>query len=80
MSVFTIEGCHPLSGSVAIQGAKNSVLPILCATLLSPETCVIHNCPRLTDVEHTLDILRHLGCQVTWELSLIHISEPTRLL
>lgn len=67
MSVFTIEGCRPLSGSVAIQGAKNSVLPILAATLLSPETCVIHNCPRLTDVEHTIAILRHLGCQVERE-------------
>ncbi len=67
MSVFTIEGCRPLSGSVAIQGAKNSVLPILAATLLSPETCVIHNCPRLTDVEHTIAILRHLGCKVERE-------------
>ena len=78
MSVFTIEGCHPLSGSVAIQGAKNSVLPILCATLLSPETCVIHNCPRLTDVEHTLDILRHLGCQVTWEGDTVTVG-PSKL-
>ncbi len=67
MSVFTIRGGHPLSGSVPIQGAKNSVLPILAATLLAPGECMIHNCPRLTDVEFTLDILRHLGCKVSRE-------------
>ena len=64
MSVLQIEGGHPLSGSVRIQGAKNSVLPILAATLLSPGTCVIHRCPDLTDVSHTLEILRTLGCRV----------------
>ena len=67
MSIFRIEGGHPLSGSVRVQGAKNSVLPILAAAFLSPEECVIHNCPHLTDVEHTLSILRHLGCRAEWE-------------
>ena len=64
MSVFLIQGGVPLSGAVRIQGAKNSVLPILAATLLVPGTCVIHNCPQLTDVDYTLAILRHLGCKV----------------
>lgn len=64
MSVFKIQGDRPLSGSVRIQGAKNSVLPILAATVLSTGVCVLRNCPRLSDVEHTLDILRHLGCRV----------------
>lgn len=64
MSVFRIQGGRPLGGSVHIQGAKNSVLPILAATLLSPGQSVLHNCPRISDVEHTLDILRHLGCRV----------------
>jgi len=67
MSVFQIEGGRALSGSVRVQGAKNSVLPILAATLLSPGECVIHNCPRLTDVNHTLAILEHLGCKVRQE-------------
>lgn len=39
MSVFQIEGGHPLSGSVRVQGAKNSVLPILAATLLVGGQC-----------------------------------------
>lgn len=79
MSVFTIRGGHPLSGSVPIQGAKNSVLPILAATLLAPGECVIHNCPRLTDVEYTLDILRHLGCKVSREGETVTVdpSAPT---
>ena len=40
MSVFQIEGGHPLSGSVRVQGAKNSVLPILAATLLAGGQCL----------------------------------------
>ena len=61
MSAYIIEGGHPLDGSVRIHGAKNSVLPILAACLLAPGECVIHNCPELSDVAASLDILRHLG-------------------
>ena len=64
MSVFRIRGGRPLDGRVHIQGAKNSVLPILAATLEAGAVCTVHNCPRLTDVEHTLSILKHLGCKV----------------
>ncbi len=79
MSVFKIQGGRPLSGSVRVQGAKNSVLPILAATLLSEGVCVLHNCPRLTDVDHTLDILRHLGCRVAREGETVTVdaSAPT---
>lgn len=64
MSAFLIEGGSKLSGSVAVQGAKNSVLPILAATILSGGISVIHNCPQLTDVDASIAILRHLGCVV----------------
>ena len=64
MSAFLIEGGRRLSGSVAVQGAKNSVLPILAATILTGGISVIHNCPRLTDVDASIAILRHLGCKV----------------
>nr|WP_305119697.1 MULTISPECIES: UDP-N-acetylglucosamine 1-carboxyvinyltransferase [unclassified Ruminococcus] len=57
-----IEGRKRLSGRVEIQGAKNSALPILAATLLTNDSCVINNCPDLSDVEITLNILRYLGC------------------
>ena len=52
----------PLSGELTVHGAKNSVLPILAATLLCRTPCVLHNCPDILDVTHTLQILRHLGC------------------
>ena len=64
MSAIIIRGGRPLSGSLTVQGAKNSVLPILAATLLSGEVCRIRHCPRLRDVETAMEILRHLGCRV----------------
>lgn len=67
MSVIRILGRHPLCGRVSVQGAKNSVLPLLAATVLSEGVCVLRNCPALTDVEHTLEILRELGCSAERE-------------
>ena len=63
MSCYEITGRRRLEGVVAVQGAKNGVLPILAAALLAPGTSVIHNCPRLSDVEATLEILKELGCR-----------------
>ena len=63
MSAYIIEGGRPLEGSVRAHGAKNSVLPILAACLLAPGECVIRNCPELSDVAASLDILRRLGCR-----------------
>ena len=67
MSCYQINGGTPLRGRLAVQGAKNSVLPILAAALLAPGESVIHNCPDLSDVTATLDILRLLGCGVSRE-------------
>lgn len=67
MSCYRIEGGRPLGGRLMVQGAKNSVLPILAATLLAPGQSVIHNCPDLSDVNATLDILALLGCRVDRE-------------
>lgn len=67
MSIILVEGGRPLKGELTVQGAKNSVLPILAATLLSGDTCRIRRCPRLRDVETTMEILRYLGCRVWWE-------------
>ncbi len=67
MSFFEITGRRRLSGSLAVHGAKNSVLPILAACILVPGECVIRNCPDLSDVTATLAILRELGCKVRRE-------------
>lgn len=64
MSFFEITGGRRLSGSIAAHGAKNSVLPILAASILGRGVSVIENCPCLSDVEATVDILRQLGCTV----------------
>ena len=66
MSVIKIRGGRPLSGSIGVQGAKNAVLPILAACVLNGGRSVIHNCPDLTDVRISLDILKHLGCDVSF--------------
>lgn len=65
MDKIIINGNHRLNGEITVQGAKNSVLPILVATLLVNGVSVIHNCPILSDVEATIKILRYLGCIVT---------------
>ena len=65
MSSFIIEGDKKIEGEIKIQGAKNSVLPILAATVLNGGKNVIYNCPKLRDVEITTDVLKNLGCKVS---------------
>ena len=65
MDSFLIEGGLPLNGEVTISGSKNAVLPILAATLLTSETCVIRRVPDLSDVGFMLKILQSLGAEVT---------------
>src|SRR5256712_11616448 len=64
MDKIRIHGGHPLSGSIKISGSKNSALPILAATLLTREPCIIHRVPDLSDTHYMLQILMHLGAQV----------------
>ena len=65
MSYYVVRGGQALRGTVPISGAKNSVLPILAATLLNGGRNVLHNCPDLRDVRSAICILEHLGCKVT---------------
>ena len=62
MSKIVINGGKALKGELNIQGAKNSVLPILAATILCKGDCVVHNCPDLSDVSVSVKILEGLGC------------------
>jgi len=66
MSKLIIEGGHPLQGEIRVAGNKNAALPILAATVLTDEVCVIENLPRIKDVETMLEILRHLGKTVDY--------------
>jgi UDP-N-acetylglucosamine 1-carboxyvinyltransferase len=64
MSTLRIEGGRRLSGRVAVEGNKNSALPLIAASLLTSETCEISNVPRIRDVEVLLEILAGLGAAV----------------
>jgi UDP-N-acetylglucosamine 1-carboxyvinyltransferase len=61
MDKLVIEGGIPLKGSVEVSGSKNSLLPILAATLLTKDRCVIKNAPDLRDTVSMLKILKYLG-------------------
>ena len=80
MKEIIIEGQRRLEGSLAVQGAKNSVLPVLAATLLHPGLSVLRGCPRLSDVDASIRILRHLGCDARWEgdVLLVDATAPVR--
>lgn len=64
MEYLKIIGGNSLQGDVTLHGAKNSALPILCATILIKGKSVIHNCPNLSDVKSTIEILESLGCEI----------------
>jgi UDP-N-acetylglucosamine 1-carboxyvinyltransferase len=64
MDSLLIKGGVPLHGEVTISGAKNAVLPIMAATLLTSEACVIHRVPDLSDVKFMGEILTSLGAGV----------------
>lgn len=62
VAMYVVEGGRTLAGEVRVQGSKNSTLPILAASLLCRGESVLYNCPRLSDVEASLTILRYIGC------------------
>lgn len=67
--MIRIEGPVELHGDIRIQGAKNSTLPLLAAAVICKGQTVLHNCPKLSDVETAVRILEHLGCKCKWEKS-----------
>lgn len=67
MDKYIINGGNRLYGSVEIQTAKNSVLPILAAAVLTDEKVRIKNIPAITDVDNMVKILSKLGCKAVYE-------------
>ena len=66
MVTFQINGAKPLAGRVRISGSKNAVLPILCATLLTEEHCIIRNVPEIADVKTLVTICEGLGSKISF--------------
>ncbi|MDO4165582.1 MAG: UDP-N-acetylglucosamine 1-carboxyvinyltransferase [Bacteroides sp.] len=65
MASFVIEGGHILSGDIYPQGAKNEVLQIICATLLTAEEVTVHNIPDILDVNNLIQLMRDMGVTVS---------------
>src|SRR6185295_4982257 len=82
MDKLLIEGGVPLTGEVAISGAKNAALPILAAALLTDKALTVTNVPHLRDVTTMLNLLAQMGVAVSMdeklgvELTAAHISSP----
>ncbi|WP_276878580.1 UDP-N-acetylglucosamine 1-carboxyvinyltransferase [Bacteroides heparinolyticus] len=65
MASFVIEGGHSLRGDIYPQGAKNEVLQIVCATLLTAEEVTVHNIPDILDVNNLIQLMRDMGVSVS---------------
>ncbi|MBM3251788.1 MAG: UDP-N-acetylglucosamine 1-carboxyvinyltransferase, partial [Candidatus Omnitrophica bacterium] len=74
MDKLVVFGARPLIGEVKISGAKNAVLPILAATLLTDEPCTIKNSPNLRDTNTMIRILRSLGKNVEFDRDVIEVT------
>ncbi|MDD5681440.1 MAG: UDP-N-acetylglucosamine 1-carboxyvinyltransferase, partial [Candidatus Omnitrophica bacterium] len=65
MDKLVIKGGKKLKGTVVISGSKNAALPILAATLLTDDTCVLKNVPYLSDINTMIKLLRELGKDIS---------------
>jgi UDP-N-acetylglucosamine 1-carboxyvinyltransferase len=74
MESLLIKGGVPLRGEVTISGAKNAVLPIMAATLLTNEPCLLHRVPDLSDVQFMAQILKWLGAEVRVEKGSVRVQ------
>jgi len=66
MKYITVRGGKRLVGTVSVDGMKNSALPVIFATILAKDKCIIENVPSVSDIELSFDILRLLGAKVTY--------------
>ena len=74
MDKLFVEGGRPLSGRLRVAGAKNSALPIIASTILTSGTTILHDVPRITDIDNLLKMLSGLGCSVRWQDKALYIN------
>ena len=67
MEKFVIDGGEKLYGTIQVQSAKNTVLPLLAAAVLTDEQVIIRDVPKINDVENMLHILTEVGCEIRYE-------------
>ena len=87
MTTFVIEGGYPIEGTIRPTGNKNAALPLLAACLLTDEPVILHNLPRIGDVQTMLELLAGLGVEIELEGDTVtlcarnvHSSEPDVIL
>jgi UDP-N-acetylglucosamine 1-carboxyvinyltransferase len=74
MFKYLIKGGIPLNGEVRVSGSKNAALPILCATMLTKEKCILKNVPEIADIYSMIDILKELGAHVNFANNVLEIE------
>lgn len=74
MKKLIIEGSRDLTGSVKISGAKNSVVALIPATMLTKGKCVIENVPDISDVRKLIEMMEFLGSKITFENEVLTID------
>ena len=67
MSKYIITGGNKIHGTLSIKGAKNSILPLMAASILNENISIIHNVPLIADVYTMIDILESIGCKIKLE-------------
>lgn len=77
MSKYIINGMNRLEGAVKVTGAKNSILPILAAVLLTCKPVVIYDCSELADIKKVIGILKAVGCKIKREGSVLMVDPST---
>ena len=79
MDKLVIEGEHPLQGEIQVSGAKNAALPIMAASLLTDEPCVIRNVPKLRDTHTMIRLLKSLGKKVDFSGDKVTVTSGGKL-
>lgn len=77
MAAYQIDGGYRLSGSINVSGSKNASLPIMSATLLASEPCLLRNVPDIVDVRNFIEILKGLGSKITFENHVLSIDNSS---
>jgi len=74
MRQYRIRGGHRIAGNICIGGAKNAALPMLAAVCLSKSESEIHNCPPITDILASIEILKSIGCKVEFKDTVLKVD------
>lgn len=75
---LTIEGGHPLSGTIETNTSKNGAVALLAASLLNKKTTTLHRMPKIEEVFRLIEVLRSIGVTITWQESTLVITPPEK--